>query len=99
IRWQGAGGRGQESTEPLFTASGVSRLGGWELEVRSSACRPADIQAVARPSHLVLAQLFGVEALQPLLEAVAVGSLGVEVHRLRRIDDVLLDEDRRARAE
>ena len=45
-------------------------------------------------SHFVLAQIVGIEALEPLLQLVGVGLLAREIHRLGVVDDRLLDEDR-----
>ena len=44
--------------------------------------------------HLVFAEVVGVEALEPLLETVAVGPLRVEVYRLGVVDHVLFHQDR-----
>src|SRR5438309_7060756 len=45
--------------------------------------------------HLVLPQIVGVEALEPLVQPVRVGLVRGEIHRLRVVDHRLLDEDRR----
>src|SRR4051812_41557493 len=49
--------------------------------------------------HLVLAHVVGIERLQPLLQPLGLPLLGHEIRRLGVVDDLLLDEDRRARAE
>src|SRR5215510_750896 len=49
--------------------------------------------SAGRHLHLVLAQLLGVEALEPLLQTVAIGPLRVEVDGLRTVDHVLLHQD------
>ena len=48
---------------------------------------------------LYLPELVRVEALEPLLQPVAVGTLGREVHGLGVVDDRLLHQDRRPRAQ
>src|SRR5215831_4508400 len=39
--------------------------------------------------HLVLAQIVGIEALQPLVQAIGVGFFGDRIERLRVVDDRL----------
>ena len=49
--------------------------------------------------HLVLAEVVGVEALEPLVQALAVDLVVRDVDRLGVVDDVLLDQDWRPGAQ
>src|SRR5258705_4143488 len=71
-------------------------LGVWDLGFGISHVGRPTCRRSADASHLVLAELFGIEALEPLLEAVPVGSLGGEGHRLPGVGDRLLDPGRPA---
>src|SRR6476620_9110855 len=53
--------------------------------------------AILADLHLVLAEVVGVEALQPLVQPVGVALLAGEIDRLGVVDDRVLDEDRRPR--
>src|SRR6185295_9855782 len=65
-------------------------------ESAGSAVILADARsAEARPygsiSHLVFAQIVGVEALEPLVQPIGVGLLRRRIHRLRVVDHRVLD--------
>src|SRR5581483_3569843 len=70
-------------TPPFWFAIATIMNGRWE---------PA---AILAELHLVLAEVLGVERLEPLMEPVGVRLLRRKIDRLGVVDDRLLDEDRR----
>src|SRR5690242_3153047 len=78
---------------PPFWLAMATIIEGWRILTPSPPLR------LRGSSHLVLAELFRIEALEPFVQPIRVGFLRREVDRLGVIDDALLDEDRRARPE
>src|SRR4030095_16139112 len=65
----------------------------------TSGGRYSSRERAATDLHLVLAEVVGIETLEPLLQPIGIGLLGGKVDRLRVVDHRVLDENRAADAQ
>src|SRR5215831_5925603 len=84
---------------PPFWLAMATITGRGILRRPSAEMHDGNAAGVADSLHFVLAEVVGIEALEPFVEMLGVRRLRGHVERLRVLDHRLLDEDRCARPE